>query len=353
MGQIKNAWLILTYSCNNSCDYCYAQKMVKRREFVELAFAKQVLDELARIRVECCLLIGGEPTLHKDLFEIVSYGAHLGLEMKIVSNGRKFKDRQFVQNLVSAGISHISISLEGSTAQLHDRICGARSFAETLQGLKNCVDSGVALNSVATISKGNRDDLVNIARLVHAVGVRNILFNYGLPPVSDENEDVFISPQELANAAIAAYHCLREEGIRVRFFGTIPVCTYGKEIERMVTEGYISGGTGCHMFTGAGIAIEPTGKVIPCTHFVDTELFSCSGDNGKTFQLSGRLDKIWNEVDGPRMRFQELLRRYPSSECEDCRLWGKCRGGCPLLWKQFDPRNYTYRQSVSTCFSQP
>ena len=343
MLQIRNAWLVVDYACNNSCSYCYASKANAQKSFMSLHYARQVLDEIARVGVKTCLIIGGEPTIHPNLFEIIEYGASVGLTMKIVSNGRAFKNMSFLLKSINAGLQHISISLEGSTPERHDGICGKGSFDDTLLGIKNCVSTKISMNVVSTISNHTKQDIVGIAELMHSLSVKNILFNYGVPPVFSEEhqeEGMFLSPEDLAHVAIDAYKKLREKKIKVRFFGTIPVCAYGSEKTQMMEEGYISGGTGCHMCNGSGVVFEPNGEIIPCTHFAGIKFISAKDEIGdKVVQL----DQIWNQTSGSRKRFETALSRYPSEECEHCNLWGKCHGGCPLLWKVFDASQHTHR----------
>lgn len=98
--------------------------------------------------------------------------------------------------------------------------------------------------------------------------------------------------------------------------------------------------THCQLFSGSGIVFEPDGLVTPCTHWVNLGLFRASDENGR-FSLKGKLDKKWMDEDGDRMKFANKLQRYPSDNCKLCSLWGKCLGGCPLLWNKFDPDKNT------------
>lgn len=340
---IKTAWLVLNYSCNNSCNYCYATSVNQQNVFMSIGYAKSVLKELARISVLECLLIGGEPTLHPSVCEIIAYGSSLGLQMKMVSNGRLLSGKDFLQELISCGIKHISVSLESPREEDHNLISGVNCFKETISGIMNCIKSGVSINTVTTINKYNKESLTEVAKLSHSLGVKNILFNYGVPTVisrTGDDEGLFMSPDRLAVSAVHTYSCLKNEGIKVRFFGTIPICVYGDKVEEMIKGGYISGSSNCHMFRGQGIVFEPSGKIIPCTHFVNTELLQGIDKEGR-FVFQNRMNKVWMDDLGAVRQFQNLLWRYPSKECSECKIWGRCIGGCPLLWRVFDPKKYT------------
>ncbi|MCK4896126.1 MAG: PqqD family peptide modification chaperone, partial [Candidatus Heimdallarchaeota archaeon] len=94
--------LALTYRCNNKCTKCYVEH---KREIIELNTDewKQVLDNLWEIGIPHVTFTGGEPTLRKDLPELVAYAEDLGIITGIISNGRMFKDKKLVDKLVTAG----------------------------------------------------------------------------------------------------------------------------------------------------------------------------------------------------------------------------------------------------------
>jgi MoaA/NifB/PqqE/SkfB family radical SAM enzyme len=180
---IKTAWIVTNYSCNNDCSYCYANLAGCENKIISFDYCRQVMKELARINVSDVLLIGGEPTLYSKINDVIAFGKSLGLKIKIVTNGRLLKDVSFLKELVKAGLDHVSISIESYNQEKHNEICGANSFQETLQGIINCVENDLSLNSISTVSKDNKEDIAEISELMSSVGVKNILFNYGVPSV--------------------------------------------------------------------------------------------------------------------------------------------------------------------------
>ena len=113
--------LALTYKCNNKCTKCYVEH---KREITELSTDgwKQVLDKLWEIGVPHVTFTGGEPTLRKDLPELVEYAEDLGIITGIISNGRAFKDKKLVDALILAGIDHFQITIESHDEKLHDEL---------------------------------------------------------------------------------------------------------------------------------------------------------------------------------------------------------------------------------------
>ncbi len=339
-------WLALTYSCNDRCLGCYASSgcrvadsaMNNGTTRMEFGYACEVMDELRVCGAQNCLLIGGEPTLYSELEEVIRYGHSIGLTMKLVSNGRLLADPALVRRLKDAGMTHASVSIEASTADLHDRLTNSTGFGERLQGLRNLIDLGVSHNSILTITSKNCDEVVPVAVAMHEMGVRNILYNFCLPSV-DGNGGVdgtyCLSPKACADLITRAYLELRERGIRFTFFGTIPLCLIEDDVRaQMLADKTIARSYHCHIFFGTGAAFEPNGNVLPCTHFVNTPLFNARGLDGH-FTYKGRFAHEWEE--GVHHAFVEDAWKYPAERCTTCDLWGVCVGGCPFQWMYFDP----------------
>jgi len=306
-----------------------------------LPYAKDVMAELKDCGVENCLLIGGEPTLYALLPELIEYGANLGLKMKLVSNGRRLSDRFYVERLKQAGLVHASVSIEASTADLHDEITGTHGFRQRITGLKNLIDAGISNNSILTLTIQNTEEVVPVAQMVYRMGVRNILYNFSLPTVSESggmDGSYSLDPQSGATVIIKAYRQLKEMGIPFTFFATIPLCLIDPDTRAaMVADRTIARSYHCHIFYGTGAAFEPNGNVLPCTHFAGTPLFNAQDNHGH-FNFRGRFAQEWE--GGKHKDFIEASWKYPSSKCNSCELWGICLGGCPFQWMHFDPNQY-------------
>lgn len=333
----KTSWLVVNYACNLSCVGCYAAGAITKQTQMEVDFAKDALAELARIGVNTCILIGGEPTIHPRIGDIIRFGANLGIKMQMVSNGMALKSKALIDRICDAGISGVAVSIEGATAEEHDGIRGRGSFSDAMRGLENCLERGILSNSISTVSHRNGDQIVPVARRLSRVGVKRILFNFFIPPLESKGVGVDSDPRAMAQSAIDAYRILMSDGIAVRFFGTLPLCWFGEHARDMSAAGYMPNKTTCHMFSSTGIVLEPTGSLIPCTHAPGIQLFATTKDGGKTFGLGGMLDEAWTECRGVVERFREALWTYPSTVCKTCSMWGNCLGGCPLLWNAYDP----------------
>jgi MoaA/NifB/PqqE/SkfB family radical SAM enzyme len=82
--------LDLTSACNFACPHCVDSKIINTGKYLDTEDVKHSLDILqSHGLLSVILLGGGEPTLHKDFGEIVSYIKSIGLQLGIVTNGSK------------------------------------------------------------------------------------------------------------------------------------------------------------------------------------------------------------------------------------------------------------------------
>lgn len=56
---------------NLRCDWCYALKQLAKHQSMDLQYAKELADYLKSKGVRTITLIGGEPTLYSQLFELI------------------------------------------------------------------------------------------------------------------------------------------------------------------------------------------------------------------------------------------------------------------------------------------
>lgn len=72
-SNVKSAWFTTNRSCNNNCEWCYAQNAEIRNSNMDFEEAKKMLDYLAKEGISKIVLIGGEPTMYEHFVDIIKY----------------------------------------------------------------------------------------------------------------------------------------------------------------------------------------------------------------------------------------------------------------------------------------
>jgi MoaA/NifB/PqqE/SkfB family radical SAM enzyme len=200
-GGPKKAILNVTYRCNNRCTFC----AVGTRTQLDGNFERQrqLLIKYRKAGVSLLDLDGGEPTLNPKLFALIRFARHAGYEkVNVTTNGRMAAYDAYAKELCESGVTSILFSVHGHTAWLHAANVGVpEAFAQTLEGIANVqkhAKSQLALGANVTVTLSNHKHLMDIAELVHSLGLRwlNIQF---LTPFGRATSTV--APDERAAAA--------------------------------------------------------------------------------------------------------------------------------------------------------
>jgi uncharacterized radical SAM superfamily Fe-S cluster-containing enzyme len=128
-------------------------------------------------------LTGGEPTVRKDLAEIVRLGRNAGFSaIEVNTNGVLIgRNPAFIHELAQAGISGIYLQFDGLTGEVYEKIRGADLLKEKLQAIEHCRAAGVQVVLAMTVIWGvNHDQLGRV--LDFALQNRDVVAGIGYQP---------------------------------------------------------------------------------------------------------------------------------------------------------------------------
>jgi len=160
-----------TRNCNLDCIHCrasatrgpYSGELDTREAF-------QLLDQITEVAKPIVILTGGEPLLREDIFDIAAYGTRLGLRMVMAPNGTLITE-SIARRLIDVGIRRISISLDGASAQSHDRFRKVEgAFEGAVNAMKIARNVGLEFQVNTTITKTNLDQIPKIQELAVDLG---------------------------------------------------------------------------------------------------------------------------------------------------------------------------------------
>lgn len=168
-----------TYRCNICCKYCYISSPHNVDE-LETEEWKEVIDDLAKMGTFTICLTGGEPTIREDYLEIVEYASKKGLAVNTASNGLLI-DEHFAREMKKSGICTVQISLDGSKADIHDKLRGKGTFEKAIMAIKNLVRENIPTAISFASTKFNIRDFPNVVSLAEKLGVNRVRTMYFLP----------------------------------------------------------------------------------------------------------------------------------------------------------------------------
>ncbi len=161
------------FACNNRCTFCVQGD--KRLHEPPLS-TEEILRRMAeaRKRNQGLVLTGGEVTIRKDFLKLVRGARALGYtDIQVQTNGRRFWDPRFCEATIAAGATEFSPALHGSTAELHNRLTRAESFAQTAKGIVNLTRLGQRVITNSVVVRDNLHALSDLVALLYRLGVRH------------------------------------------------------------------------------------------------------------------------------------------------------------------------------------
>lgn len=164
----------LTRACDLACRHCRAEA-IPRRDPRELSTEEgcRFLAALTEFGPPAphVIFTGGDPLKRPDLWELVVYGTGLGLPISLAPSATAALTRPVIRLLKSLGIEAMSLSLDGSTAKIHDGIRQVRGcFIRTMEAALDTMAAGIPLQINTLVTAENVDDLPDLHRLIGVIG---------------------------------------------------------------------------------------------------------------------------------------------------------------------------------------
>lgn len=271
------AWEI-TRRCNLKCVHCRSSSELEAKEHPDFSFdeAKRVLDDIASYASPVVVLSGGEPLLREDVFDIAAYGTKKGLRMCMATNGTLVTE-EIAKKIKESGIQMVSLSLDGSTAAVHDNFRNVPgAFDGTINATRIFKENGIKFLINSSFTKRNQDEIPKLCKLAKELGA-TAWYMFMIVPTG-RGEDIMeelISAEDYEELLKWHYEMEKnEDDMLVR-----PTCApsyyrvvlqqakeQGDEFERRTLQFSTGGSKGC--LAGQLISlIDVDGNVLPCSYF--------------------------------------------------------------------------------------
>src|SRR6266511_1038920 len=122
-----NVYWEMTQACALACRHCRAEAMPQAHP-LQLTHEESVsfLYQIAAFGnpLPQLILTAGDPLARADLFDLIDEGRAPGINMSITPAATPKLNREALVRLVEHGVEGLGLSLDGSTADLHDSIRG-------------------------------------------------------------------------------------------------------------------------------------------------------------------------------------------------------------------------------------
>jgi len=150
-------YIQVTRACNQNCRFCSNPDTGRT---ISLSQARKYISDYAKKAYVGVLFTGGEPTLHADLGEMISYADKKGIESRIITNGQRTSDIDYFRSLVDCGLKYVMVSVYSKDPKVQEQLSGNKeSLANIKKTLKNVGTLGITVNIITVINKYNVNHL--------------------------------------------------------------------------------------------------------------------------------------------------------------------------------------------------
>lgn len=270
------AWEI-TARCNLHCIHCRSSSDMESYpgDFsTEEAFA--LMNDIASFCKPVLVLSGGEPLLREDVYDLVRHGTKLGLRMCLATNGVLVDDEACIK-MKDSGVKIVSLSLDGSTREIHDNFRDQDgAFEGVMRASEYFNKHGIEFIINSSFTKRNQKDIPNVYQLAKELGA-TAWYMFMIVPTGrgEEIMSELISREDYEEILKWHYQMeKKEKEMLVR-----PTCAphyyrivlqeakrEGEKFERRSLKFSTGGAKGC--ICAQSIAfIDSLGNVQPCSYF--------------------------------------------------------------------------------------
>lgn len=196
-NMLRTVEFALLAECNSKCIMCYASSMKRQDDrYLTVGEYKSIWQQVSKLGVFSVILSGGEPTLRKDLFDIISVMDPHNTIFALVTNSLNL-NKSFLSDLKKAGVETIHFSLDSIDEAANDRIRGAEGhFKKVVQSIQDAKQLGFSVYLSTVIMHNGMDKMQEMVRFAKE---NDIGIVFSLACVSgnwSEEKDVLLTTDE-------------------------------------------------------------------------------------------------------------------------------------------------------------
>lgn len=171
--------------CNYRCRHCHIWMQTKRERTLSRARRLELVAEFAHLSPGGSVVLpGGEVTLEPEELEAVAGACReAGLALFLLTNGSGLDDAGAARRLALSGVTHVAVSLDGATAELHDYTRGVPgAFATTTAAIRRLAEArdavapGLTVQTACVLFRENLGSFPDYVELCTSLGAQHVDF---------------------------------------------------------------------------------------------------------------------------------------------------------------------------------
>ena len=168
--------------CPNRCIYCSSHSNPQATHLIPFEIIKNVIDDAKNLGCKTVCLSGGEPFLHPQILDIISYIAKQQLTCYVYTSGIYMKDEVYSSlpneyiEAIRGMVDKVIFNVEADSSDLYDQIMGTDvgGFDMMKKSINDCVSSGLVVETHVVPMQVNFKHLKSIFEMCYQLGVSKV-----------------------------------------------------------------------------------------------------------------------------------------------------------------------------------
>ena len=168
--------------CPNRCIYCSSHSNPQATHIIPFEIIKNVIDDAKSLGCKTVCLSGGEPFLHPQILDIISYIAKQQLTCYVYTSGIYMKDEVYSSlpneyiEAIRGMVDKVIFNVEADSSTLYDQIMGTDvgGFDMMKKSINDCVSSGLVVETHVVPMQVNFKHLKSIFEMCYQLGVSKV-----------------------------------------------------------------------------------------------------------------------------------------------------------------------------------
>ena len=294
-----------TTGCNFRCTMCQVSDPDFKAFNMDFEVYKKVIDENKQL-IKIKLQGMGEPFVHKNLFDMISYANKNGISVEFVTNGSLLDDKN-IQKIVSHDISRISVSIDGATKETFESIRKRSNFNKVISNVKELSKKikenkfSTDFDSMCLLQKKNIHEIDKIIDLCKDIGFHTLYFQVQLTGWGKEEWEKINKEQDV-NYDTSDIKEVIQKVIKEKSTKNFKIV--------VLEENLLSFNKKCS-YPFENPYISSTGKVIPCCMIADEKVIEFGSIKKNSFS------QIWNSPEYQNFR-KSINDNNLKEFCKNC-----------------------------------
>ena len=160
-----------TLACNLNCMHCGSSAGKKRADELTTEESLKLCEDLKKTGCLGVALMGGEPFLRGDFWQVAQKIRELGMELSVITNGT-IGGEEIIRGLVALAPRAVAVSIDAAEPEIHDKIRGrAGAYSDSWKFIELALEHGLPVSVITTVHKLNIGELAKIRARLKGRGI--------------------------------------------------------------------------------------------------------------------------------------------------------------------------------------